>query len=207
MSPERSTLVVYEPEPSLSLLLQEQLGGWHVRQVSESADLARTTVQAALIATEGDYGSLAAVLRRAGMIGPIFALGEDVPAPLIGLQKPLRIPALLARLNSPDSSAVDGATIGKWRLDLAQRAIVDDARQVLERLTDKEFSLLYLLLTNAPGTVDRERLQTEIWRYHADADTHTVETHVWRLRQKLEADPANPDLLLTGSDGYFLNRP
>ena len=142
------------------------------------------------------------------MIGPIFSLGdESAPAPLIGLPRPFRVSTFLTRLQIQDVSWVDGAIIGHWRLDAGQRALtrLDDGTS--ERLTDKELSMLQLLLISAPAPIDRETLQTEIWRYHPEADTHTVETHVWRLRQKLETDPGAPEILITVANGYTVKQP
>jgi hypothetical protein len=204
MVPSLPVLLVYDPDPSLAGLLQEQLEGWQVQSAATQAEIPGRNCRAVLLAGEGDHTAIARSLRQTGMIGPLFSTHDDASAPLIALPLPLRLPMLAAKLQAPNGSAVDGAVIGKWRLDMAQRALVDGV--IVERLTDKEVSLLSLLLLAMPETVDRERLQTEIWRYHAEADTHTVETHVWRLRQKLERDPTNPEILLTGSNGYFINR-
>ncbi len=195
--------LIYDSDPALSALLQEQLAGWELRHVSQAGDVAGQGANAVLLAGEGDHSTIAGSLRASGMIGPIFSLVEEAAPPLIALARPLRLPALMARLEAPNGSAVDGAVIGPWRLDLAQRALVDGEK--IERLTDKEFALIELLLLSHGETVDSRRLQSEIWRYHAEADSHTVETHVWRLRQKLEVDPSIPTLLLTASDGYYIN--
>lgn len=70
-------------------------------------------------------------------------------------------------------------------------------------LTEKEVAiLLYLWRANAPIT--REDLLRDVWEYATDADTHTVETHIYRLRQKIERDPANPEHVLTLKAGYQL---
>ena len=70
-------------------------------------------------------------------------------------------------------------------------------------LTEKEVGvLLYLWQKKTPVT--REDLLREIWQYAADADTHTIETHIYRLRQKIEPDPATPQFLVTNKDGYCL---
>jgi len=70
-------------------------------------------------------------------------------------------------------------------------------------LTEKEVGvLLYLWQKKTPVT--REDLLRELWQYAPDADTHTIETHIYRLRQKIEPDPTNPQFLVTGKDGYQL---
>jgi DNA-binding response OmpR family regulator len=70
-------------------------------------------------------------------------------------------------------------------------------------LTEKEVGVL-LYLWQKKTSVTREELLRELWQYAPDADTHTIETHMYRLRQKIEPDPANPQFLITGKDGYQL---
>jgi DNA-binding response OmpR family regulator len=70
-------------------------------------------------------------------------------------------------------------------------------------LTEKEVDLLtYLFTRKLPAT--REDLLRDVWNYAADADTHTIETHIYRLRQKIETNPALPEFLITTKDGYQL---
>ena len=73
------------------------------------------------------------------------------------------------------------------------------------RLTDKEAAILSHLLA-ADGVVGRDELLAGVWGYGEGVDTHTVETHVYRLRQKIEDDPAQASVLLTEAGGYRLNR-
>ncbi len=54
--------------------------------------------------------------------------------------------------------------------------------------------------------VDRETLLAEVWGYSAGVTTHTVESHMYRLRQKIESDPSNPKILMTKSGSYHLVR-
>jgi DNA-binding response OmpR family regulator len=73
------------------------------------------------------------------------------------------------------------------------------------RLTDKETAILKFLYRAAGKPVARQVLLNEVWGYNAAVTTHTLETHVYRLRQKIEADPASSRLLLTEGGGYRLN--
>ena len=79
-----------------------------------------------------------------------------------------------------------------------------DARSKKVRLTDKETNILKYLYRAGGKVVSREELLTEVWGYNAGVDTHTLETHVYRLRQKIEPDPGGPKLLITEAGGYRL---
>ena len=72
------------------------------------------------------------------------------------------------------------------------------------RLTDKETSILKYLYRSGAKSVSREELLTEVWGYNAGVTTHTLETHIYRLRQKIEPDPGNARLLMTDPGGYRL---
>ena len=72
------------------------------------------------------------------------------------------------------------------------------------RLTEKETAILKFLLRAGDEPVSRDVLLNDVWGYHADVTTHTLETHIYRLRQKIEADPANAQLLVTEGGGYRL---
>ena len=85
------------------------------------------------------------------------------------------------------------------------RLLLDPAKNRKVRLTDKECRILkYLLRANA-APVDRNTLLADVWGFSSGVTTHTLETHIYRLRQKMEADPANPQLLLTDRGAYRLD--
>ncbi len=72
------------------------------------------------------------------------------------------------------------------------------------RLTDKEAGILKYLYRAGGKPVGREELLTEVWGYNASVTTHTLETHIYRLRQKIEPEPTTARLLLTEAGGYRL---
>lgn len=114
---------------------------------------------------------------------------------------PVRLGQLLSRLETLEQQAAMPVLLdfGAARLDLRQRLWLHDGKQV--DLTEKEVALLeYLWHEDKPVT--REDLLRDVWDYAADVDTHTVETHIYRLRQKIERDPASPEHLLTTRTGY-----
>ena len=72
------------------------------------------------------------------------------------------------------------------------------------RLTEKENDILKFLYQNLETIVSREILLHEVWGYNSKVTTHTLETHIYRLRQKIEIDPANACFLITETGGYRL---
>jgi DNA-binding response OmpR family regulator len=72
------------------------------------------------------------------------------------------------------------------------------------RLTEKERDVLVYLLGRDQHYGDRKDLLDHVWGYVQDVQTHTLETHIYRLRQKIEPDPAQPSVLVTERDGYRL---
>ena len=157
------------------------------------------------------------VLRRNGFKSPIIMLtGQDSDADLIlGLEsgandyvtKPFRFAVLLARIRSQlrqhEQSEDAVFTIGPYTFRPAAKTLVDDNGSKI-RLTEKETSILKYLYRSGEKVVTRDILLHEVWGYNAGVTTHTLETHIYRLRQKIERDPSNAELLLTETGGYKL---
>ena len=85
----------------------------------------------------------------------------------------------------------------------AQKMLLD-AKDKKIRLTEKETNILKYLYRAQSGVVQRDVLLHEVWGYNAGVTTHTLETHIYRLRQKIELDPTNARLLVTENGGYKL---
>ena len=126
----------------------------------------------------------------------------DCPLPQVSLTKPVRMGALVAAIAQALAEGVPPVRIGSWRFDQAARLLEKDGDKV--RLTDKETAILAHLLA-AGSVVGRDELLARVWGYGNDITTHTLETHIYRLRQKIEADPSQASLLLTEAGGYRLN--
>ncbi|HWA63965.1 MAG TPA: helix-turn-helix domain-containing protein, partial [Caulobacteraceae bacterium] len=92
---------------------------------------------------------------------------------------------------------------GPYEFRPASKVLIDSRGRKI-RLTDKETNILKYLYRAGGKAVSREELLTEVWGYNAGVTTHTLETHVYRLRQKIEPEPANAKLLLTEAGGYRL---
>ncbi|MFA5592980.1 MAG: helix-turn-helix domain-containing protein [Micavibrio sp.] len=113
-----------------------------------------------------------------------------------------RLIACLEKLLRDNNSPPGTIAIGPATLSL-QDGVWQEAGAAPVRLTEKEVDiLLYLFKEAAP--VSREDLLRHVWEYAHDVQTHTLETHIYRLRQKIEKDPASPSILVTVEEGYAL---
>ena len=168
---------------------------------------------------DGDGRDLCARLRRQGVKVPIIMLtGADAESDVIrGLDagandyiaKPFRIGELLARLRAQmrifENSEDATFTIGPYTFRPAAKQLLDVAKNRKVRLTEKESAILKYLYRASGRPVARQVLLNEVWGYNSAVTTHTLETHVYRLRQKIEPDPSNAQLLVTEGGGYRLD--
>jgi DNA-binding response OmpR family regulator len=185
--------------------LAEQLSREGVYKVIEaaSADEARAAGNYLFAIIDGgieDSAGLARDLRQGGK--PVLLLGDkDGPDQLA---KPFRLGALFARLSAalgPHGADQDRPVrIGPYLFQPAAK-LLTGARKV--RLTEKEADILKFLHM-AGNTVPREMLLHEVWGYNPAVTTHTLETHIYRLRRKIEENPGEAKILLTEGGGYRL---
>ena len=164
---------------------------------------------------DGDGRDLCARLRRGGLMVPIIMLSRaGREADIVrGLEagandyvvKPVRVAELVARLRAQirASEASDFAelVIGPFLFRPSSKSL-QEAGHPPVRLTEKESALLKFLYRADGALVARQTLLREIWGYSAQASTHTVETHIYRLRRKIEPDAASPRLLVSEACGY-----
>ena len=156
-------------------------------------------------------------MRKQGVKCPILMLtGQDSDSDtILGLDagandyvpKPFKFPVLLARiraqLRTHEQSEDAVFQLGPYTFKPAQKMLLtEDDRKI--RLTEKETNILKFLYRATDGVVARDVLLHEVWGYNAGVTTHTLETHIYRLRQKIEPDPSNAQILLTESGGYKL---
>ncbi len=168
---------------------------------------------------DGDGRELCAKLRRDGKRMPVIMLtGADAERDVIrGLDagandyvaKPFRLGELLARVRAQlrvfDNSEDAVFAVGPYVFRPAAKLLLEPARNRKVRLTDKESGILKFLYRAAGRPVPRQVLLNEVWGYNAAVTTHTLETHIYRLRQKIEPDPSRARLLLTEGGGYRLD--
>jgi DNA-binding response OmpR family regulator len=157
------------------------------------------------------------VLRKSGFKAPVIMLtGHDTDSDtILGLEagandyvlKPFRFAVLLARiraqLRSHEASEDAIFPIGQYSFRPGAKLLVNERGSKI-RLTDKETAILRYLYRAGQRAVSREVLLQEVWGYNSGVTTHTLETHIYRLRQKIEKDPANAKLLVTEAGGYKL---
>ncbi|MFC0387315.1 response regulator transcription factor [Muricoccus vinaceus] len=168
---------------------------------------------------DGDGRDLCTELRRTGIKVPIIMLtGADAEHDVVrGLDsgandyiaKPFRIMELIARLRAQlrvfDNSEDAVFVIGPYTFRPSAKMLQDTGRNRRIRLTEKECAILKFLYRAGGRPVGRQILLNEVWGYNAAVTTHTLETHIYRLRQKIEPDPATASLLLTEGGGYRLD--
>ncbi len=157
------------------------------------------------------------ILRKTGFKSPIIMLtGNDSDADqILGLDagandyvtKPFKFAVLLARIRAQlrqhEQSEDAVFTIGHYTFKPASKLLVDEKGSKI-RLTEKETSILKFLYRSGEKVITRDVLLHEVWGYNAGVTTHTLETHIYRLRQKIEKDPSNAELLVTETGGYKL---
>tara|TARA_B100000586_G_scaffold228389_1_gene176566 strand:- start:66 stop:509 length:444 start_codon:yes stop_codon:yes gene_type:complete len=122
--------------------------------------------------------------------------------------KPFRINLLLASLwnhiRHHEKSEFAVLRIGHYSFQPGAKMLVDRQTDKKVRLTDKETAIIKFLYFSGGKVVNRSVLLNEIWGYNASISTHTLETHVYRIRQKIERAPSKSEILVTESDGYRL---
>ena len=158
------------------------------------------------------------LLRREGVRCPIIMLtasASDADT-ILGLEsgandyvtKPFRLGVLIARLRAQlrqfEQTEDAVFAIGPYSFRPGAKLLLDEAANRKIRLTEKETAILKYLYRAGDLVVGRETLLGEVWGYNAAVTTHTLETHVYRLRQKIEADPSNARILVTEPGGYRL---
>ena len=158
------------------------------------------------------------LMRRAGIKSPIIMLTAAVSDAdtILGLDagandyvtKPFRMGVLLARLRAQlrqhEQSEDAIFQIGPFTFLPSSKQLVDATSDRKVRLTEKETAILKFLYRTGDKVVGRETLLNEVWGYNAGVTTHTLETHVYRLRQKIEEDPSRARILVTEPGGYRL---
>jgi DNA-binding response OmpR family regulator len=207
---------------SEQLLMTEEFDVFEAANGAEAMNRAREALYDLVILDVGlpdtDGRELCRLMRKQGVKSPILMLtGHDTDSDtILGLDagandyvsKPFKFPVLLARIRAQlrqhEQSEDAVFQLGPYTFKPAMKMLItEDDRKV--RLTEKETNILKFLYRSKEGVVARDVLLHEVWGYNAGVTTHTLETHIYRLRQKIEPDPSNARLLVTEAGGYRLS--
>ncbi len=203
------------------LILTEDFDVFEADDGATGLDKAKEAIYDLVILDVGlpdmDGRELCRLMRKQGVKCPILMLtAHDTDADtILGLDagandyvsKPFKFPVLLARIRAQlrqhEQSEDAVFSLGPYTFKPAAKMLItEDDKKV--RLTEKETNILKFLHRAQDGVVARDVLLHEVWGYNAGVTTHTLETHIYRLRQKIEHDPSNARLLVTESGGYRL---
>ena len=219
------TLLMVDDDDDLRETLAEQLSPYEEFSLLTGANAnaaiqtAKSTQVDLLIMDVGlpdmDGREAVKIMRKNGFKAPIIMLtGHDTDSDtILGLEagandyvtKPFRFAVLLARVRAQlrqyEQSEDAVFTVGPYQFKPSQKLLTgEDGKKI--RLTEKEAAIIRYLYRAGSAVVTRDVLLEEVWGYNSGVTTHTLETHVYRLRQKIERDPSNAELLVTENGGY-----
>jgi DNA-binding response OmpR family regulator len=204
------------------LKLHEEFATAACGTASEAIELAKKDYFDAILLDVGlpdmDGREACRLMRRGGVKSPIIMLtAADSDADTIlaldagandYVTKPFRLNVLLARLRAQlrqhEQSEDAVFSVGPYTFMPSSKVLLDDQTNKKIRLTEKETAILKYLYRSGDKVVGRDTLLGEVWGYNAGVTTHTLETHVYRLRQKIERDPSHAEILVTEPGGYKL---
>jgi DNA-binding response OmpR family regulator len=223
------TILVVDGDAAMRETLREQLTHDNAFAVVEAAsakeaeirlsepDRRFTAVIMDAALPDGDGHAVCARLRANGLSMPVILMNGSnqscAASDMITIAKPFRLSELMTRLRTQIEAKTKDAAggpsaapmrIGPYEFSLEDKALRDDAANLRIRLTEKEAAILAFLHGKGERAVPRQELLTEVWGYNPAVTTHTLETHIYRLRRKIEADPAKACLLVTEAGGYRL---
>lgn len=125
----------------------------------------------------------------------------------INIKLPIHISKLIEKINieflkikTKEKTSVE---IGEYELNLNARILKLNSKFI--ELTEKEINLI-MFLKNSENSVSVEKLQSEVWNFKKKLETHTVETHIHRLRKKIFTNFENSDFILNDKNGYYLKK-
>jgi len=226
MSTPRRLLLAVATAPLREALAGEVVrAGWLATPLATAEAIAAAAPDHDLLLLDGDLGEEAALslcrhLRASGYARGIILM---LPAPRATalnrivleagadecLSRPFRAGHLGPRLEAVFSQRAGeqareaGVALGSWTFRLSAKQLVDASGRAV-RLTEKEAALLHHLHRAHPAPVARETLLADIWGYGSGIDTHTLQTHIYRLRRKIAASNPEAPLILSDEGGYRL---
>ena len=225
----KKKILLVEDDPLLRKSLIEQLQLYEEFKALEAADgqaalalLREDNFDVVLLDVglpDMDGREVCRLMRKGGVKIPIIMLtaADSESDTILGLDsgandyitKPFKIGVLLARLRAQlrqhEQSEDAVFAIGPYQFQPGAKLLVDEGGDKKIRLTEKETAILKYLYRAGNKPVSRDTLLGEVWGYNSGVTTHTLETHIYRLRQKIEEDPSHAQILLTEQGGYRLS--
>ena len=225
--PNKRTILIVDDDNELREALVEQLAlleefetvafetGTKGVQAAKSGQVDLVLMDVGLPDVDGR--EVVRILRKNGFKAPIIMLtGHDTDSDtILGLEsgandyviKPFRFAVLLARIRAQlrqhEASEDAVFNIGPYTFRPSSKLLLSPKGSKV-RLTEKETAILRYLYRAGQKPVSRETLLQEVWGYNSGVTTHTLETHIYRLRQKVEKDASVPTILVTEAGGYKL---
>ena len=142
------------------------------------------------------------------ILGLEYGADDYMTKPFNILEVKVRIKSLFRRIGAHTDEQEDAGvvTAGNMTVKLENRSVTIDGREV--NLTAKEFDLLRIFITNRGKVFSREQLLETVWKYDYLGDLRTVDVHIRRLREKIEANPGQPEFIQTkwGVGYYFSDK-
>lgn len=223
----QTKLLLVDDDNDLRNALAEQLA-LHEEFLVETADCGAKAVQLVKVGDislvvldvglpDMDGREACKIMRKNGFKGPVIMLTGHISDAdqILGLDsgandyitKPFRFAVLLARLRAQlrqHEASEDAVFQVRGYTFRPAGKIMIDPKGAKVRLTEKETAILKYLYRAGDKPVTRDTLLAEVWGYNSGVTTHTLETHIYRLRQKIETDPSRAEILVTEGGGYKL---
>ena len=223
---KRKTILCVSEVPLLKQLLLDQLqkqGEYLLEESLSAADAISLIVKehfdCILIDTslaDVSLSNLCKNIREEGVRSPIIlvagARGEDFAIAALDagandyVLKPFKINVLVAKIRSNirqfEQSEFATLRFGRFSFKPGDKLLLNNSSQEAVRLTDKETAIIKLLYLSGGEVVTRATLLEEVWGYNTTLTTHTLETHIYRIRQKVGNTSSGPDFIATESEGY-----
>jgi DNA-binding response OmpR family regulator len=227
MANRKTTILIVDDDDDLRAELAEQITSTgeftaqHAANAAAGLELAQSggagLILLDLDLPDQDGRDTCRAMRASGVSAPIIMLTgrDEEDTTIAGLEagandcvtKPFRFSVLLARIRAHlrhhENSEDAVFQIGPYEFQPSAKVLIGpDQKKV--RLTEKETNILKYLYRSGEKPVSRDELLREVWGYNATVTTHTLETHIYRLRQKIEPDGRGPKILITETGGYRL---
>jgi len=223
----KKKILLFEPDGLLRNTLREQISlnkDFEVTTVDEFEDvkyqLKLSSFDLIIMSTDNEVYSLSSMrrfIKEAKITNIVLFIVEFAPEEASSsegskekhyfIEKPFRVQHFNKKISTifAKVSNLNEVTrkIGPFIFFPLKKVVMFGEKLKVE-LTDKEVDILKCLISSAGEAVDRDKLLKQVWNYSSDVTTHTLETHIYRLRQKLEIDPSIPRLIISKDGGFSI---